>query len=558
MMQEENLGLVDETELQSNGRRCTTYRVLQFTAVVTLVLLVLVWIGNSGQPAAPTENGEGDAENPSADLSLDKENIATEYDSNVDSSLAPVETSQEDTEADEYAVEEPASEDSSADDYIEDDLPNDPRLMDNMTTYHEHAFEFGESDSDQNEEYLNNLYQAELCEEARSKNYPKNSHDYEIASANCGWGYAFRNSSATTKPWDVVFLGSHWTRTIRDLSGCPATCPLSPKCRIRVISRYQDFRKFDQANVIVMFQTEASTIMQYLRWKYSSRLPKQYKVLYQREARLRMPVAKTQRAFDFEMGVHYYSSLLNPSFLRSPAQLLSGAFYPNPPLHYTPGEHKSNFMMSAISFCGSTSMRNQYIDRLESILGSERVHRYGDCGNRKLPPKPINNAAKLVATYKFFLSFENTVQEGYVTEKLFFILNIPVVPVYYGANNVPNITTTPSYIKVSDFSAPAKLAAYLMYLDTNHAEYDKYHEWRKSSRSFELEYLKILQDKVAGPEEKLVYKDAGFKRYPRTAQCCRLCDENYVKHARATRKLPKSLVITARKSQIVDRFFGRR
>ena len=36
-----------------------------------------------------------------------------------------------------------------------------------------------------------------------------------------------------------------------------------------------------------------------------------------------------------------------------------------------------------------------------------------------------------------------------------------------------------SYINVEDFKSPKALADYLKFLDTNAAEYNKYHEWRK-------------------------------------------------------------------------------
>ena len=142
------------------------------------------------------------------------------------------------------------------------------------------------------------------------------------------------------------------------------------------------------------------------------------------------------------------------------------------------------------------------------------------------------------------------------------MLNLPVVPVYYGALNVPNVTTTPSFIKASDFEAPRLLAKYLDYLDQNDEAYMKYHEWRfdSSGSHFESEYLEKMARKVAGPDELMFYRDRHVKRFPRAAQCCRLCDEGYVQEQAEWRRenLDKTLVAQRMpKDRIGETFFGR-
>ena len=133
-----------------------------------------------------------------------------------------------------------------------------------------------------------------------------------------------------------------------------------------------------------------------------------------------------------------------------------------------------------------------------------------------------------------------------MTEKLIEILSLPVLPVYYGDPIVLNITKTPSFIKASDFATPEKLAEYLLYLDANPEEYNKYHAWRRNPNPFASDYLHLLRDKVAGPLEVERYldsvdvKDAGsaqmnFRAMQRRAQCCRLCDANFAKQAKASR-----------------------
>jgi hypothetical protein len=371
---------------------------------------------------------------------------------------------------------------------------------------------------------------------------------YELAAADCGWKYDYLSSPAKKKEWKVYFYGEGWRPDILDLSGCPMYCPLSPKCRLRVTTRLSEIVDGD---LVVIFQSEANELIQRVP-QFGSK--KQYKVLYWREAQLLGPSLPTQKQFDFEMGVHYYAGLINPNFIRRPVQYLSGAVFPYPPLEFVPFEQRK-FALSIISHCKAGSQRDVYQAHLIALLGQEKVHRFGECGDRKLPGRSINHAAKLMSEYLFYFAFENTIQDGYVTEKLFFALNVPTVPIYYGALNVPNITVTPSFLRVSDYHSPKELALHLQYLSENREEYMKLHYWRTHPASFTKEYLEILQHRVAGPDELMFYKKRNFKRFPRTAQCCRLCDENFVKFATETRTHASLVSHYMTEDQIAKKFF---
>ena len=373
-------------------------------------------------------------------------------------------------------------------------------------------------------------YLASYCTQEASKNYQKSSYQYLLAAANCGWGYSYKNSSARHKPWKIYLSGPSWTRNIRDLSGCPRKCPFSPRCTFTTVTQGAILT---DADVIVTFQNDVDHPLHHLLRKGGRKF---YQVLYWREAVFKPATVRQQKTYDFEMGVHYYSGVNNPQFLRTPIQLMNMVFPPEPPLEFLPfGKRTGGFALSVISDCHAISKRERYIHLLQLHLGANKVHRYGKCGDRELPPKPIQNAAKLISTYKFYLSMENTIQDGYVTEKLFFILTFPILPVYFGPANAPNITTIPSYIRVTDFNSPKALGDYLLYLNENPDEYMKYHKWRWDNSLFEKSYLERLSTRVAGPEELLAYKKMKISRFPRAAQCCRLCDENYVKFATATR-----------------------
>lgn len=220
---------------------------------------------------------------------------------------------------------------------------------------------------------------------------------------------------------------------------------------------------------------------------------------------------------DLVMGVHFTSQIVNPPYIRRPSLLTL-------PMLKDLYTSKPHFAISIVSDC-RPQFRNAYLDHLTDYLGPDRIHRYGDCGNHALPPKPINNAIKVIQNYKFYLSFENTIQDGYVTEKLFTVLRMRILPVYLGALDAPNITlaNSPCFVRVSDFPTPKHLAEHLLRLDRDANEYNKYFQWRSNPSLFDPSYLDLVANKAPGKDENSWYKSAGAK-FNRRALCCRLCD----------------------------------
>ena len=84
----------------------------------------------------------------------------------------------------------------------------------------------------------------------------------------------------------------------------------------------------------------------------------------------------------------------------------------------------------------------------------------------------------LMSKFYFYLAFENTKAIDYVTEKYFMTVDLPVIPVYYGAENIndffPGIHAG---IIANDFT-PKALAEYLLYLVNSPKIYNKYFDWK--------------------------------------------------------------------------------
>jgi len=101
-----------------------------------------------------------------------------------------------------------------------------------------------------------------------------------------------------------------------------------------------------------------------------------------------------------------------------------------------------------------------------------------DCPNHDGRPAP--DCESLLRQYKFILAFENMNCVDYITEKYWCIpLELGLVPVVMGGADYKALAIPGSYINVLDFSSLNELADYLLHLDKNDKEYNKYFEWKK-------------------------------------------------------------------------------
>ena len=134
------------------------------------------------------------------------------------------------------------------------------------------------------------------------------------------------------------------------------------------------------------------------------------------------------------------------------------------------------------SNCGK--FRDRYVLKLQELVSLDVA---GGCANNfKSPIVDCNKQGRdsCVATarkYKFYLSFENSFCNQYVTEKYWYnAMEFDTVPIVLGGGpyNDPNVAIPGSYINVEDFSTVKELADYLLYLDKNDTAYNEYFEWK--------------------------------------------------------------------------------
>ena len=132
------------------------------------------------------------------------------------------------------------------------------------------------------------------------------------------------------------------------------------------------------------------------------------------------------------------------------------------------------------SECATQSKREDYVRELQKYID---VDVYGECGPLKCGSRDLitwekdNCHQRLLhekGSYKFYLSFENSLCKGYVTEKLWMLMSMDVVPIVMGLADYSNMLPKDSYIDVRDFPTPKALANYLKVLGKSPARYNQY------------------------------------------------------------------------------------
>lgn len=128
-----------------------------------------------------------------------------------------------------------------------------------------------------------------------------------------------------------------------------------------------------------------------------------------------------------------------------------------------------------VSNCNADSKRQNLVNKMKEYID---VDIYGGCGDSKCYGNECDDL--LTYTYKFYLSFENSLCKDYVSEKLYRSLykySIPIV--FNGAKNMNYFAPPKSMINAQDFDTVVELANYLHFLMENPREYIKYFWWKR-------------------------------------------------------------------------------
>ncbi|CAG9565985.1 unnamed protein product [Danaus chrysippus] len=129
-----------------------------------------------------------------------------------------------------------------------------------------------------------------------------------------------------------------------------------------------------------------------------------------------------------------------------------------------------------VSHCRADSLRDDYLTRLQEHLFhySLKIDVYGDCSKRKCP----NNACGYMIRkdYYFYMAFENSFADDYVTEKILHGYENYAVPIVYGGANYSRFLPPGSYINAREIH-PYNLAFKMYQAIKNREIYLKYFKW---------------------------------------------------------------------------------
>ena len=138
-----------------------------------------------------------------------------------------------------------------------------------------------------------------------------------------------------------------------------------------------------------------------------------------------------------------------------------------------------------------------------------QVDIYGEGQPFYCPRQKDRECMKNLSTnYKFYLGFENSFCDGYISEKFYKYFNLDLIVVARGIDEYANIVPPEVIINTRDYDSPRKLADKLLYLDSHDEEYlamlrekDKYftiyEDYFRKSENLKYQFLENRYEAVA-------------------------------------------------------------
>lgn len=142
---------------------------------------------------------------------------------------------------------------------------------------------------------------------------------------------------------------------------------------------------------------------------------------------------------------------------------------------YDIAKNKTKPVAWFVSHCKTRSARELLTKKLQKFID---VDVYGECGTLQCE-KSSECYEMLSRDYKFYLAFENSLCDDYITEKVFNPMMHNILPVVYSGADISRFLPPKSFINAESFETAEDLAQYLNFLMQNPKEYIKYFWWKK-------------------------------------------------------------------------------
>jgi alpha-1,3-fucosyltransferase len=256
------------------------------------------------------------------------------------------------------------------------------------------------------------------------------------------------------------------------------SCPISVNaCRVTI-----DQKLFSESDASLIHLRES---INYDRLNNLSRRSSQKLVFFIKESPVHSPTLSPERhgrIFNYTQ-TYRPDSDVTATTLRNFFWLFDHIIYPDYDFKSILDTKKPDkILVAVVSNCGGLSNRLSYINELKQYIS---VDVYGKCG-RTCPNVP-DCRQHVYSTYKFYLSFENSLCDEYVTEKFFYALHSArIIPVVLGWARYNHYIPSSGYIDVRNFTSPRELASHIDYLNRNTTAYLEYFQWRQYALHIKL------------------------------------------------------------------------
>ena len=195
---------------------------------------------------------------------------------------------------------------------------------------------------------------------------------------------------------------------------------------------------------------------------------------YHRESPCRYPIpSKFSDVFNFTVSYSEITDLRNPYFKM--IKIPKGSNWTPEPLFSA----RSKPILWMVSHCKTQSKREQYVDELKKYIDIDIIGKCGDVIPCTRQSRGKQCEDDLLPNYFFYLAFENSLCEDYITEKAFQRMDQGLVPIVLGLGNYSQELPRGSYIDIKNFTSPRHLADYLKEVMHSEELYSSYHAWRR-------------------------------------------------------------------------------
>jgi len=184
--------------------------------------------------------------------------------------------------------------------------------------------------------------------------------------------------------------------------------------------------------------------------------------------------------------------------------------YPELVSQQVPMHNKQN---KTCMFVSNHINESGWIEYLKELMEHITIDSYGKLFNNKLLPEDHGRDIKLdiYRNYKFVISFEDAVDQDYVTEIFYDPLIAGSVPVYLGAPNIEDfIPGNHCFVDVRKFESPQSLACFINNCYQDEQLYAEFFEWK--NRPLRQSFLQKMEVQKEHPLVRLCRRiDEEFK-----------------------------------------------